>query len=283
MERERNSGAGSGTSLGEEAGDSRHSRLRCVLQISPGNTHDPEAALIEEAIAFGIAGTGSGIVVVLAPVGFNDESLSWPEKIDLEDLAADPQVLIAQWGGKAAASQQRQQLCLHAAAQTGDGRVTPPILEDEAKKRAATATRAGEDRIDSGDVKDAEDRCLLNRSAQRHLPDDAGYVDDGAGWACAGDGVMDMRVAGERRWGVAATDAGDPAARLDGGDDVNKVGLALPEAEQRSRGAVGDNASLAAGKHRGEHQTVSLHPGVADRKGPTEDRVQSAGGNGMVD
>ncbi len=94
---------------------------------------------------------------------------------------------------------------------------------------------------------------------------------------------MGCSVTGQRGGGVAAEDAADLAAGLDGSDDVEEVGWALSQTKESRRGTVREHAALAAGEH-GSHQ-AAVPPGrrVANPKGRAEDRIQPAGGDAVVD
>ncbi len=180
------------------------------------------------------------MVVEPSPVGFNDQALPTPEKVDLKSLLANPKSLIATRDRQIPLREKWQQPRLHPTAKANVW-IATPLLEDATKPRATAAARTGEDPINLRHVEHLQDRGLLDGSAQRGIANRAGQVDDDPGWTGAGNSFVLHRVFANGLSHVVPVDSRDLAPEFHSGDDMDGAGLALPEPQEKSSGTVGDN------------------------------------------
>lgn len=100
----------------EKASDLGDGGLRPIPQVIPTEPWNSIAGGFKHLVAMTIARLRQRVVVKLASIGFDRETLRAPKEVDLERLASEDQSLIALGDRDIALGKQGQQLCLHAAA-----------------------------------------------------------------------------------------------------------------------------------------------------------------------
>lgn len=79
----------------EEASNLGDGGLRPIPQVIPTESRNSIARGFEHLVAMTIARLRQGVVVELASIGFDGETLRAPEEVDLERLSSKDQSLIA--------------------------------------------------------------------------------------------------------------------------------------------------------------------------------------------
>jgi len=182
-------------------------------------------------ISMPVTSLGSWVVVIAGPIGFDDEALPAPEKVDLERIKSYLEDRVASWNGNLALGKQRQELCLEAAAKARAWRVAAPVRENPAQQRTAASTRAFENGIDLRNVEQLQNGGLLDSPTQGCLMAFTSEIDNGASGAGAWNGVSRPRLLAQRQRDMSTTYSCDLATGFHRRDDMNSSGRLLPKAE----------------------------------------------------
>ena len=143
-------------------------RIRFFLDLLPGDADDPVSAQTERAVASPVPLEGGRMLVVSAPISFDDEALRLPQEVDLDSFASNRDQLVAAGQGKPASRDKSKQLRLQLTPQPEaiDFADLTPLVEDRPEDWSAAAGSASQRGVYGGNVQSAEHRCALDHSPQ---------------------------------------------------------------------------------------------------------------------
>jgi hypothetical protein len=158
-----------------------------------------------------------------------------------------------------------------------------PLTQNRPQHRCPAPSRHRQNSLDLRWIEAAQDRCALDRSAERGFAEEPSEIDDGAGWTRTRNPVAMayFRSAGKRH--VMAPYAVDLPSRRVGRGHFNRNRQPISKAEEVRGGEMRDDGSRTAGQYRRHHSSAIVVHRVADAKGSSKGWVEMSAQNGLFD